>query len=310
MHGTGLFHQFVILLSGGSAVIYDNRRFDAHRLLDTVARQRVTALVIVGDAFAGPLVEALDEAPGRYDLSALQVISSSGAIWSRATKLALLRHLPHITIWDALAAGEGFGVGKSLMTADDPGDETATFTLGAHVRVRLADGSFLPPGQPGEGAVVVTGALPLGYHKDPVKSAATFVVDGDLRYSVPGDMVEVLPDGRARFLGRGSGCINTGGEKVYVEEVEEVVHGHPAVADVACVGVPDDRFGAIVCAVVRLRPGAQLTAEELTAFVRGRLAGYKAPRRLVIVDDVPRTAQGKPDYRVLKDLAAERLSLA
>jgi fatty-acyl-CoA synthase len=309
MHGTGLFHQFVILMSGGTAVIYDNRSFDPRRLWQTVAEKRVTAMVIVGDAFGGPLLEVLDAEPGRYDLSALQVISSSGAIWSRATKIGLLRHLPRITLWDALAAGEGFGVGKSLMTAADADEDTGVFTLGDHVRVRGADGTFLPRGVPGEGAVVVTGALPMGYHKDPAKTATTFVTDGALRYSVPGDMVEVLEDGRARFLGRGSACINTGGEKVYVEEVEQVVHNHPSVADVACVGVPDDRFGAVVCAVVRLHDGAALTREELTDFVKARLASYKAPRRLVLVEDVPRTAQGKPDYPALRDLAAVRLAL-
>jgi fatty-acyl-CoA synthase len=311
MHGTGLFHQFVMLLSGGTAVIYDNRTFDPQRLWRTVSEHRVTALVIVGDAFGGPLLEVLDADPHGYDLSALQVISSSGAIWSRSNKLGLLRHLPHITIWDALAAGEGFGVGKSLMTVGDSSDETAQFVLGPHIRVRTAEGTFLAPGEPGVGAIVVTGPLPLGYFKDPVKTAATFITDPDgTRYSVPGDFVEVLPNGRAQFLGRGTSCINTGGEKVFVEEVEEVVHNHPAVADAACVGVPDDRFGSVVCAVVSLRPGATLTLAELAAYVKTKLADFKAPRRLVVVDEVARTAQGKPDYATLKTVATAALDQA
>lgn len=307
MHGTGLFHQFVILLSGGTAVVFDNRKFDPRVLWRTVSEHRVSAMVIVGDAFAGPLLDVLDADPAGYDLSALQVISSSGAIWSRSNKLGLLRHLPHITVWDALAAGEGFGIGKSMMTADDCSDGTAEFVLGAHVRIRQADGTMLAPGSAGSGAVVVTGPLPLGYYKDPVKTAATFVSEDGMRYSVPGDFVEVLPNGRIQFLGRGAACINTGGEKVFVEEVEEVVHNHPAVADVACVGIPDDRFGAVVCAVVRIRDGYSLTLEDLSAYVKGRLAGYKAPRRMVVVADVPRTAQGKPDYGTLKELAIARL---
>lgn len=308
MHGTGLFHQFVMLISGGTAVIYDNRRFDPAVLWETVSRHRVTAMVIVGDAFGGPLLDLLDADPGAVDLSALTVISSSGAIWSQANKIGLLRHLPWITAWDALAAGEGFGVATSTLTADGVDGATGQFVLGAHIRVRRPDGTFLQSGETGSGAVMVTGALPLGYYKDPVKTAATFVTDGDLRYSIPGDFVEVLDNGRVQFLGRGSSCINTGGEKVFVEEVENVAHSHPAVADVACVGVPDDRFGAIVCAVVRVRPGMNLTLEELAAHVKARLAGYKAPRRLVTVDEVPRTAQGKPEYAALKDLAVRRLT--
>lgn len=308
MHGTGLFHQFVMLLSGGTAVIYDNRKFDPRRLLRTVSDQRVTAMVIVGDAFAAPLVEILDAERDDYDLSQLEVISSSGAIWSRANKLGLLRNLPHVTLWDALAAGEGFGVGKHMMTAGDTADDTATFVLGAHVRIRQADGVILPPGTPGSGAVVVTGALPVGYFKDPAKTAATFVTEGSLRYSVPGDFVEVLEDGRARFLGRGASCINSGGEKIYVEEVEEVLHNHPAVADVACVGAPDERFGAVVCAVVQVRDGHEVSLPELAGFVKERLADYKAPRRMVVVDSVPRTAQGKPDYNRLREVVAQTVA--
>jgi acyl-coenzyme A synthetase/AMP-(fatty) acid ligase len=290
-------------------VIYDNRRFEPDRLWRTVQDKRVSAMVIVGDAFGMPLLDALE--PDRYDLSALKVISSSGAIWSRANKVGLLERLPWITLWDALAAGEGFGVATSLMTADSPGEETGQFVLGGHIRVQTADGAFLDRGQAGTGAIIVTGALPLGYYKDPVKTASTFLSTPDgLRYSVPGDFVEVLANGRIQFLGRGSGCINTGGEKVFVEEVEEALHNHPAVADAACVGIPDERFGAVVCAIVQLRPGATLTQEELASHVRQRLAGYKAPRRLVLVDEVPRTAQGKPDYATLKEIAVSRLAPA
>jgi fatty-acyl-CoA synthase len=300
MHGTGLLHQFVMLMSGGTSVVLTGHRFDARHLWGTVARHRVTAVVIVGDAFARPMVDVLDQEADSFDLSALEVISSSGALWSRPVKEALLRHLPGISVFDSLASSEGFGLATSVATAGHV-EETTRFTLGPHVRVLGDDGSWLSPGGDAPGRLVVTGPLPLGYYKDPVKTAATFrEIDGE-RYSMPGDYVRVLADSTVSFLGRGSACINTGGEKVYAEEVEHVVKAHPAVADAAVVGVPDDRFGSVVAAVVRLAPGAALAREELTRFVAARLAGYKAPRALYLVDDVPRTVQGKVDYRAIAD---------
>lgn len=302
IHGTGLMHQVVMLLSGGTCVIFDPRRFDARQLWNAVADQKVTALVIVGDAFGRPMLEVLEEEGDALDLSALEVISSSGAVWSASCKRGLLQHLPHIRLWDTLASSEGYGVAFSYATADTV-ESSGSFTMSSNARVLTADGRLLARGEAGAGVVAVGGALPLGYYRDPEKSARTFQVIDGTRYSVSGDYVEVTREGRLDFRGRGSSCVNTGGEKVYVEEVDEVIRDHPAVADAVCVGAPDDRLGSIVCAVVALRPGEGLSLEELRDWVKGRLASYKAPRRLLLVDEVQRTVQGKPDYVALTELA-------
>jgi acyl-CoA synthetase (AMP-forming)/AMP-acid ligase II len=312
MHGTGLLQQFVMLLSGGTCVLLVQQPFDAPALLRYVAEQRVTAMVIVGDAFGRPLVEALDRMADQIDLGALSVISSSGALWSGDVKAALLRHLPQVSLHDSLASSEGFGLGFSVTTAADlPLAATATgrFGLGPHVRVLTDDGRFLRPGEPGRGLACVAGPLPLGYYRDEAKSASTFqVIDGQ-RYSAPGDYVDVRDDGTVAFLGRGSACINTGGEKVFAEEVDAVLRRHPDVADAACVGIPDPRFGQRVCAVVVPQPGRVLTREELADHVKQELAGYKAPRALVLVDELPRTPQGKVNYPAVNALAvAARVS--
>jgi acyl-CoA synthetase (AMP-forming)/AMP-acid ligase II len=306
MHGTGLLQQFVMLLSGGTCVLLALQPFDAGKLLRYVADQRVTAMVIVGDAFGRPIVDALDRLDGALDLSALTVISSSGALWSSDVKQALLRHLPHVNLHDSLASSEGFGLGFSVTSGADlplPDDATGRFALGPHVRVWTDDGAFLPKGTPGRGLAYVAGPLPLGYYRDESKSASTFQLIDGVRYSAPGDFVEVRPDGTVAFLGRGSACINTGGEKVFAEEVDAVVRRHPDVIDAACVGVPDPRFGAKVCAVVVLREGSVLDREQLATHVKAELAGYKAPRVMVVTDVLPRTPQGKVDYPAVNAIA-------
>ena len=306
MHGTGLLQQFVMLLSGGTCVLLAQQPFDAEALLRYVADQRVSAMVIVGDAFGRPIVEALDRLAGELDLSALTVISSSGALWSGDVKAALLGHLPGVSLHDSLASSEGFGLGFSVTTAADlplPAQATGRFGLGPHVRVRTDEGRFLAAGESGRGLAMVAGPLPLGYYRDEAKSDATFTVLDGVRYSAPGDYVEVRPDGTVAFLGRGSACINTGGEKVFAEEVDLVVRRHPAVADAACVGISDPRFGQRVCAVVELRPGAALDQQELAEHVKRELAGYKAPRALVLTPQLPRTPQGKVDYPAVNRLA-------
>lgn len=302
MHGTGLMHQLVMLHAGGTCVVFRGGGFDAERLLQTMADHAVTAAVLVGDAFARPVLDVLERAPGRYDLSRLEVISSSGAIWSPAVKAGILRHLPHVSLFDSLASSEGFGLASAVTTVDNV-DRPVRFTAGPYVRVRSDEGTWITPETGGGiGRLVVTGPLPLGYYKDPVKSAQTFqVIDGQ-RYSMPGDYVEMFSDATIRFLGRGSACINTGGEKVYAEEVEAVVRSHPAVKDAAVVGAPDDRFGSIVCAVVALRDGATLTTDALAAHVEASLARFKVPRRLIVVAEVPRAANGKLDYRALASI--------
>ena len=306
MHGTGLLQQFVMLLSGGTCVLLALQPFDAEHLLRYVASRRVTAMVIVGDAFGRPIVEALDRTGSELDLSALEVVSSSGALWSSDVKQDFLRHLPQLKLHDSLASSEGFGLGFCVTTAADlplTDESTGQFALGPHVRVWTDDGAFLTKGESGRGLAYVAGPLPLGYYRDEGKSASTFQVIDGVRYSAPGDYVEVRPGGTVAFLGRGSACINSGGEKVFAEEVDAVIRRHPEVVDAACVGVPDPRFGATVCAVVVLREGSTLTREQLADHVKAELAGYKAPRVMVVTDVLPRTPQGKVDYPAVNALA-------
>jgi len=302
MHATGLFNQLITLAAGGTSVVAPGVTFDADVLLSVAARQRVTLLVIVGDAMARPLADALDLLGDRLDLSALVAIVSSGATFSREVKERLLARLPDISIIDAFGSSEASGIGINISTLGDVRN-TADFALGPRVRVLTDDGKFLAHGEAGEGLVALTGVLPAGYHNDPIKSARTFREIDGVRYALPGDHARVDPDGTLHLLGRGSSCINTGGEKVYPEEVEEVVRRHPAVADAACIGVPDERFGETVAAIVACREGATIDLETLRAHVKTELAGYKAPRRLVLVDEVVRSPSGKLDHRWLRATA-------
>jgi 3-oxocholest-4-en-26-oate---CoA ligase len=296
MHGTGMFSSIGALDVGGCVVTLTNRHFDAVELLETVDRENVNLMAIVGDAFAKPILAALDARPGAYNLSTLLAVMSSGVMWSEETKLGLLEHHPTMMLVDAFSSSEALGLGASLSTGTRA-KHTAQFTLGPGVRVLDPDtGRDVEPGTGEHGVLALAGRNPLGYYKDEEKSAAVFrVIDGE-RYSVPGDFAVVEPDGTIRLLGRGSVCINTGGEKVFPEEVEEVVKRHDAVADAVAVGIPDDRFGEVVAAVVELRPGAEVTEAELVDHVRASLAHYKAPRRIHFVSSIGRAPTGKVDY--------------
>jgi acyl-CoA synthetase (AMP-forming)/AMP-acid ligase II len=309
MHGTGAFTTYSCLFAGGSVVTLPNRTFDPVGLLETVGRERANFVTIVGDSFAKPLVAALDAEPGRFDLSSVLAIVSSGVMWSEETKRALHAHHPNMLLVDAFSSSEALGMGSSVSAAGSEAG-TASFVIGPDAKVIDEDGKEIPPGSDRPGRLAVGGRLPVGYYKDPEKTAKTFVTIDGQRYSVPGDYATVAADGALQLLGRGSVVINTGGEKVYPEEVEEILKTHPAVADAACVGVADDRFGEAICAIVQLSPGMSATSEELVGHVKGRLAGFKAPRHVVIVDSVQRTPSGKLDYRALKSLAAERAAAA
>jgi acyl-CoA synthetase (AMP-forming)/AMP-acid ligase II len=301
MHGTGGFNAMNTLMLGGSIVTVLGRHFDPVELLDTVQRERVNSMSIVGDAFAKPILRALDAEPDRWDISSLRLIASSGVIWAAETKQGLLRHNPRLMLLDSLGSSEAIGMASSMTTAESDAS-TATFKLSPKTRVIGDDGDDVAPGSGERGLVALRGRVPLGYYKDEAKSAATFVVIDGARYSIPGDWAEVDADGTVRLLGRGSQCINTGGEKVYPEEVEEALKLHPAVADAAVVGVPDERFGEAISAIVELHPGAHTDEGELIAHVKDRLAHYKAPKR-VLLAPVDRAANGKLDYKRLKDAA-------
>jgi fatty-acyl-CoA synthase len=306
MHGTGLFNAMSNMLLGGCIVTMAGRHFDPVALLDTVQAQRIGSMSIVGDAFAKPILRALDAEPDRWDISSLRVVVSSGVMWSTATKDGLLRHNPRLILVDTLGSSEAIGMAQSTTTAAGTG-ETATFQLGPNTRVLTEDLREVQPGSGERGRVALRGHTPIGYYKDPEKSAGTFVVFDGVRWSIPGDWAEVDLDGTVRLLGRGSQCINTGGEKVYPEEVEELLKLHPTVHDAAVVGVPDERFGEAITAIVEPEPGAEVVEADLIAHVKAHLAHYKAPKRVLAVDTVSRAANGKLDYRRLKALAVDAL---
>jgi 3-oxocholest-4-en-26-oate---CoA ligase len=305
MHGTGLFIALSTLAGAGTVVLVADTGLDAPRLWSEVERNAVEVLTIVGDVFARPLVDALEREPARWDLSSLRAITSSGVTWSPDVKAALLRHLPLATLIDSLGASEGI----MTRTASKAGADIKPARFAVNDRVRVLDeerGTPVTPGSGDVGLVAVTGPIPIGYYKDEAKTAATFrTVDG-VRYSIPGDYATVDADGTIQLLGRGSACINTGGEKVYPEEVEHVLREHPAVADCLVVGVPDERFGEMVVALV-VAAGGDGTLDEaaLEAWCRGRVSGYKRPRRFFVVTTLDRSPAGKADYGRLRALATE-----
>jgi len=296
MHGTGWFTAHIYLTQAGSVITLTDRRLNVEEILDTIETRKVGALTIVGDTFAKPIVKALDAAPNRWDLSSLVLISSSGVMWSEPVKHALLAHHPNMFLIDAFSSSEAIGLGQSASAAGNEA-HTAKFQLGPNSRVITEDGRMVEPGSGEHGRVAVMGHTPIAYYKDPEKSAATFVtIDGN-RYSIPGDWATVEADGSITLLGRGSVCINTGGEKVFPEEVEEVLKLHDAVHDAVVVGIPDDQFGQAIVAIVELDAGAAVDGQELIEHTKTRLAHYKAPRRVLPVDSIGRAPNAKVDYK-------------
>jgi acyl-CoA synthetase (AMP-forming)/AMP-acid ligase II len=302
MHGTGLFNALSNLMVGGSVVTMTGRRFDPDELLDTVQAERINSMSIVGDAFAKPILRALDAEPTRWDISSLRVIVSSGVIWSATTKQGLLTHNERLIMVDSLGSSEAIGMASSTVTADESA-RTANFTIGPNTRVVTDDGRDVVWGSGEMGRVAMRGHTPMGYYKDAAKSAATFQVIDGVRYTIPGDFATVDADGTVHLLGRGSECINTGGEKVYPEEVETVLKSDPTVADAAVVGVPDDRFGEAITALVEPYPGQHVDESALISLVKENLAGFKAPKRIIEIPSVGRAANGKLDYKALRVLA-------
>ena len=309
MHGTGQFTTFITLSTAGQVVLLSKRNFDAVEMLDEVEARRVQSLIIVGDAFAKPMVRALDAEPDRWDISSLFMITSSGVMWSEPVKERLLSHNPNMLLIDVFSSSEALGLGASV-SSSGRASNTAKFSLGENARVIGDDGLDVEPGSGRTGRVAVKGHTPIGYYKDPEKSAATFVVlDGDT-YSIPGDYAQVEADGTLTLLGRGSVVINTCGEKVYPEEVEEILKEHPTVHDAVAVGIPDEKFGEAITAVVEAQEDATVDADELIAWVKSRLASFKAPKHVVPIDTIGRAPNGKVDYKRLKGYAADQLGVA
>jgi fatty-acyl-CoA synthase len=311
MHGTGFMMSLNVLGRGGSVVMTSNRSFEPAAMLGAITRHRCELTVIVGDSFARPLARLLDERAQDYDLSSLMLVISSGAMWSPEVKAALLKHRPQMMLMDTLGSSEGVGIGMSMSGGQQVAEVGKFMRDPATTKVISDDMTEVQPGSGVIGRIARAGPLPLGYYKDPGKTEATYVVIDGVRYSMAGDFATVEADGTIRLLGRGSQSINTGGEKVFPEEVEEALKTHPAVDDALVVGVPDEKWGQMVTALVELA-GSQLTVseDELRQHVRAQLAGYKTPKRVVVVAKVPRGPNGKADYKAAKDLAITAVSAA
>ena len=305
MHGTSGIPGLATLSHGGMLSTLSSRAFDADELWRIVELDRITMVTMVGDAFGRPMVESLDRASaeGRMpDLSSLRLLLSSGVMFSAATKEAMLDH-HGCTIVDSLGSSEGTGMASQVMSRRRRDTATARFRLGEHTRVLTDEGIDVQPGSGERGQIALGWPLPLGYFKDPAKTEEAFPMVAGRRWSIPGDWATVEADGTITLLGRGSACINTGGEKVFPEEVEEALKELDAVADCNVVGLDDDRWGQAVTAVVELTAPGAADADELRAGVRERLAGYKVPKRIVLVDRVERSPNGKTDYRWAKSVA-------
>ncbi len=298
MHGTSGLSSLATLSHGGMVATLPAGSFGPDELWSVVEAERITLVTIVGDAFARPMLESLDraEAEGRmWDLSSLRLVLSSGVMFSAPVKTGLLAH-HDCTIVDVLGSSEGTGMGRQVSSRGVQGAGTARFMLGEHARVFTEEGREVLPGSGQRGLLALGEPIPLGYYKDQEKTEATFPLIAGRRWSVPGDWAVVEEDGAITLLGRGSACINTGGEKVYPEEVEEAIKEHPAVADCNVVGVPDERWGQAVAAVVEPVSGSDLDEDGVRSHARGHLAGYKVPKSVLVVDKVQRGPNGKPDY--------------
>lgn len=305
MHGTSAITALGVLCAGGTVVTLTSRSFDADELWHAVQANRVSQLTIVGDAFAKPMLQSLEEAAAAgqpFDISSLRVVLSSGVMWSKESKDAI-HDWTSATLADSLGSSEGVGFATSVSRRGSS-VSTARFVLGPNAGVFTDDGRRVMPGSGERGLLAVGGAIPIGYYNDPAKSAETFRTFEGRVWSVPGDFAEVEADGTIRLLGRGSACINTAGEKVYPEEVEEALKSHPGVRDANVVGVPDDKWGSAVHAVVSLAAGTWLAGTDSQAIeatlinhCREKLSGYKCPKVIHLVDEVERGPNGKPDYK-------------
>ncbi|HXQ23774.1 MAG TPA: acyl-CoA synthetase [Candidatus Acidoferrales bacterium] len=309
MHGAAHWMAFTCMHQGGTVIVQNHpARLDPDDIWSTIEREQVMFLVIVGDAFGRPLLDQLDNKS--YDLSHFNVLLSGGAILTPALKDAFLRKIPHLMIIDGFGASETGGHGTHITMAGTKAT-TGTFRMNEETSVLKEDLSGpLEPGSAESGWLARRGHVPLGYFKDAEKTARTFPVIGGVRYAVPGDHAKIAADGTIIVLGRGSVSINSGGEKIYPEEVEQALKHHPAVYDAVVVGTPHERFGQQVTAVVQARRGDIPPEKELIEFCAQHLARYKLPRAIIFVDEMVRSPSGKADYRWAKRTALERLGMS
>ena len=311
MHGTGVWLGAMIpQLAGAQVVTLQSRSLDPDEILSTVQREQVTNITIVGDAFSKPLIAAIDDAIAAgtpYDTSSLKMIISSGVMWTAEVKEALLDRIEQAILLDAIGSSEG-SMGNSISMKGLP-PSTAKFSRNPTTKVFTEDDREVVPGSGEIGMVAAGGMVPVGYFKDPEKSARTFRTIDGVRYSFPGDMAQVAEDGSLILLGRGSQVINSGGEKIFPEEVEEAVKRVDGVLDCLVIGIEDDRFGQAVTAIASVAEGADPDEASVIAGVKHDLAGYKAPKRVIFVSHVPRAPNGKADYKAAKQLAYDALGL-
>jgi 3-oxocholest-4-en-26-oate---CoA ligase len=303
IHGATQSATWMALFSGQTTVLAPE--FNADAVWRTIHDHKVNLLFFTGDAMARPLLDALAK-DNDYDLSSLFLLASTAALFSPSIKEKLLELLPNRVITDSIGSSEtGFG-GTSIVAADAPHSGGPRVTIDHRTVVLDEDGNEVQPGSGVRGLIAKKGNIPVGYYKDEKKTAETFRVFNGVRYAIPGDYAVVEEDGSVTMLGRGSVSINSGGEKIYPEEVEAALKGHPDVFDALVVGVPDPRYGQHVAAVVQPRPGTRPSLAELDSFVRSEIAGYKVPRSLWLVDEVKRSPAGKPDYRWAKEQTEAR----
>jgi acyl-CoA synthetase (AMP-forming)/AMP-acid ligase II len=309
MHAAAQWTTFMWLFAGGTTVLVPGS-FDAEAAWQLVADEGVNIITMVGDAVTKPMLDTLAAHPGRWDTSSLYAVANGAAPLSPSVRSRLVEAFPGCVVTDGMGSSES-GVQGAARTLPGEGGGgavaaggVASFSVGDTTAVLDDDLRPVEPGAGTVGRLATSGRIPLGYDGDPERTAATFVTVGGTRWVLSGDMCTVGADGTVHLLGRGSQCINTGGEKVYPEEVEGVLHGHPGVADVLVVGVDDERWGSAVTAVVQPAEGvAPPTLDELRAHARSELAGYKLPKHLVLVERVQRTPAGKADYRWAADAA-------
>jgi len=310
MHSTAISYAGpAIIACGGMVVTLDGHHFDAHELFAAADRRRVSTITIVGDAFAVPMTTALEDAAAAstpYDGSSIRTIYSAGVVWSAEVKQRMFEHLPEVMLVDNCGSSEGAWYGSSVVRKGDPAS-SSSFIPAPGVLVLDEDGNAMPAGT-GRPGLLASLTTTKGYHNDDAKTAQNFRMIGDQWYTTPGDLGLLNADGTLTLVGRGSNVINTGGEKVFPEEVDNVVKAIPEVDDCLVLGMPDNQYGQIVSAVVQLHPGAEVTAEFVTEWVRERLARYKAPRRVFFVDKVPRLPNGKPDYPAARDIATAQFA--
>jgi acyl-CoA synthetase (AMP-forming)/AMP-acid ligase II len=307
IHGATQSATWMALFTGHTVVLMPE--FDADAAWRMIHEHKVNLLFFTGDAMARPLLDALlahQDAGNEYDLSSLFLLASTAALFSTSLKEKFLELLPNRIITDSIGSSEtGFG-GTSIVAKGQSHTGGPRVTIDKNTKVLDDDGNEVVPGSGVRGIIAKCGHIPVGYFKDEKKTAETFRTINGVRYAIPGDYAEVEADGSVTMLGRGSVSINSGGEKIYPEEVEAALKGHPDVFDALVVGVPDERFGQHVAAVVQPREGARPSLADLDAFVRTEIAGYKVPRSLWLVDEVKRSPAGKPDYRWAKEQTEQR----